>query len=246
MANYLRTQLITHDTERAAARHYDRLSAIYGTLISNFSNGPVLDIGPGRGELLTVLSANLSDGSSEIFSIDIDDEVARHIATSYPATTALHGDPIEILANEERKFEAIFILHVLEHLEVNYAIRLLTEIRRSLAPGGSVIMEVPNSACTFVGNTIYSSDITHKTPYTSVSLKQICRMAGFEDIEITGIRPTGSGPIRWIQRVMTSILIATDRLFHKIYLPSWKFLHEATIYAVCKKPLAPNQTPEKC
>ncbi len=241
MANYLNTQLITSDTERTASRHRERLFAVYGTLISDFSNGPVLDIGPGRGELLTVLSATLSDVSSHVFSIDIDDGVVRHIEATHPETTALHGDPVEILANGDQKFQAIFMLHVLEHLEVDYAIRLLTEAGRSLAPGGSLIMEVPNGACTFVGSTIYSSDITHKTPYTSVSLKQVCRMAGFEHIAVTGVRPTGSGPIKLIQRAMLSMLIAIDKLLHKIYLPSWDFLHEATIYAVCRKPDAGNQ-----
>lgn len=144
------------------------------------------------------------------------------------------ADPIQFLRGSDRKFSAVFMLHVLEHLETGYATELLQEVHQHLNEDGLLLIEVPNNACSYVGNTIQSSDITHLTAYTSVSLKQICRLAGFVNIEVYGIRPKGTSIARLIQRAAVAFLVMADRIRHKILLPSWSFLHEPTIYVVCR------------
>ena len=227
MPGYLTSQLQSSEALAAAASQRQRLRDSYGHLLSDLQAGPLLEIGPGRGELLEVLSRALPGNKrSEICAVDIDSEVASHIRKTHPDVTTVLQDPSQ--------FAAVFMLHVLEHLEADYAISLLSEIRQHLRSGGLLLIEVPNMACSHVGTTIQCSDITHKVAYTSISLKQVCAMAGFADIEIAGIRPSVSSPARLAQRTAIALLILADRLKHKIFLPSWRFLHEPTIYAVCR------------
>lgn len=233
MPGYFSSQLKTDETEAAARRQCGRLRATYGDLISRIVDGPVLDIGPGRGELLEVLADFPGCAERELWAIDTDREVAEHVMQHYPGAKAIHGDPVDVLQDSEARFSAIFMLHVLEHLDADYSVRLLTLLRQRLTSGGILVIEVPNSACSFVGNTIYSSDVTHKVPYTSISLKQVCRMAGFQHVEVLGIRPKGRSLPKLAQRLLTALLINIDRALHKILLPTWRFLHEPTIYAVC-------------
>ncbi len=235
MPGYLSSQLQSSEALAAAASQRQRLRDSYGHLLSDLQAGPLLEIGPGRGELLEVLSRALPGNKrSEICAVDIDTEVANHIRTTHPDVTTVLQDPIEFIRGGDRQFAAVFMLHVLEHLEADYAISLLSEIRQHLRSGGLLVIEVPNTACSHVGTTIQSSDITHKVAYTSISLKQVCTMAGFENIEVAGIRPRGRSPARLAQRTAIALLIFADRLRHKIFLPSWRFLHEPTIYAVCR------------
>ena len=235
MPGYLTSQLQSSEALAAAASQRQRLRDSYGHLLSDLQAGPLLEIGPGRGELLEVLSRALPGNKrSEICAVDIDSEVASHIRKTHPDVTTVHQDPIQFIRGGDRQFAAVFMLHVLEHLKADYAVNLLSEIRQHLRSGGLLVIEVPNTACSHVGTTIQSSDITHKVAYTSISLKQVCTMAGFDNIEIAGIRPRGNSPARLAQRTAIALLIQADRLRHKIFLPSWRFLHEPTIYAVCR------------
>ncbi len=243
MSGYFSSQLNTDETEAAARRQCARLGATYGHLIAGIGDGPVLDIGPGRGELLEVLAGLPGSAKRQLWAIDTDREVTVHIMQRYTGVKAVHGDPVDVLQDSDTRFSAIFMLHVLEHLDADYAVRLLTLLRQRLASDGVLVIEVPNSACSFVGNTIYGSDVTHKVPYTSISLKQVCRMAGFEQIEVVGIRPKGGGLLKLLQRALTALLMAVDAAVHRILLPAWRFLHEPTIYAVCRATKEPHPAP---
>lgn len=234
MPGYLNSQLQTPEATAAAARQCERLWNTYGEFLSTLRDGPVLEIGPGRGEFLSLLTGGASSANRDIYAVDIDREVVDHTRERFPTVTITHSDAREYIQAGHCQFAAVFMLHVLEHLDADHATALLAAIREQLLPGGIAVIEVPNSACSHVGNTIHSSDITHRVAYTSISLRQICRLAGFTSIEVAGIRPRGNSPARLAQRVAIALLITLDRIRHKIFLPSWHFLHEPTIYAVCK------------
>lgn len=229
---YFDSQLQSKAHLKAARLQTSRLHKNYGAFIDKFKEGNVLEIGPGRGELLSLFP--VSD-KVNLVALDIDEGVIGHIGTHLPHVNAVNGDAINILKNSNDKFDLVFMLHVLEHLETTFAVELLEQIGCSLVEGGSLIMEVPNNACTFVGNSIQSADYTHVAAYNSLSLEQICVAAGLKVIKVMGIRPKGKSPVRLIQRLLFGCLIGLDKAIHKILIPAWDFKHEPTIYIHCKK-----------
>lgn len=56
MPGYLNSQLQTPEATAAAARQCERLWNTYGEFLSTLRDGPVLEIGPGRGEFLSLLT----------------------------------------------------------------------------------------------------------------------------------------------------------------------------------------------
>lgn len=230
--SYFESQLMGKAHLKAARLQSARVLKNYGSFIRGVKNGNVLDIGPGRGELLNLFEQK--NGVS-LYALDIDQEVVRNINETLPHVITHTGCPIEFLRSSNEEFELIFMLHVLEHLEKGYALRLLEQINESLSPMGRLIIEVPNNSSSFVGGSMQSSDYTHVSAYNSISLEQICNAASLEVIEVVGIRPKGNNPIRLLQRLLFSLLVTVDKIAHKILLPSWEFKHEPTIYVHCVK-----------
>jgi SAM-dependent methyltransferase len=83
----------------------------------------------------------------------------------------------ELQENREERFDLISMSHVLEHLTdpVGY----LSELRRSwLTPDGWLFLEVPN----LYGH--FSYEVAHLFSFTSHSLEQVIRKAGFRVVQL--------------------------------------------------------------
>ena len=83
----------------------------------------------------------------------------------------------ELQENKEERFDLISMSHVLEHLTDPVA--YLSELRRSwLNPDGWLFLEVPN----LYGH--FSYEVAHLFSFTSHSLEQVIRKAGFRVIQL--------------------------------------------------------------
>ncbi|HEV8650191.1 MAG TPA: class I SAM-dependent methyltransferase [Actinomycetes bacterium] len=145
---------------------------------------PVLDLGCGRGEFLSLLD----DAGIKGQGVDSDEgmvekarargfEVACEDAIEY-----LHGDPAP------GPFNGVFCAHFVEHLTPDQLARLLAGVRRVLAPGGKFIAATPNPACYAVLTHDFWRDPTHVRFYDGPLLEFFCRQAGFE-VEEVGPNP---------------------------------------------------------
>jgi len=227
--NYLQIQLLRNDKKINQIRTIDRIKNNYGQFINGHQDGKVIDIGPGRGEMIQVYK---DLGFQNISCIDIAEDVVDHIQNCYEIESILTENTAHYFESKENNFSVVTMLHVLEHIDILYATKLLRAINKSLTKDGILIIEVPNSANMFTGNAIWSSDITHKTQYTNMSLEQILLLSDFLNVQIHGIKPKGLSPARLIQRLLIYLLDKMQIILTSIYLPPERFIHSPTIFAV--------------
>jgi SAM-dependent methyltransferase len=115
--------------------------------------------------------------------------IARRVALDFDAHFApqLRSDGIDfVLADMEkgwfpladRSFDLIAMTSTLEHL--NCPDTIATEIRRVLAPGGTVFITVPDI---LKYRWKFWNDVTHKRPFTKNALEFLFQTHGFETLD---------------------------------------------------------------
>lgn len=145
-----------------------------------FPEGPVLDVGAGRGYFLEALAAR----GVEAVGIDISEEAA----------TAGHQIGIEILVEDAFTYlprrtdlAGIYLSHVIEHLDPQRADELLGLARDSLRLGGTIVIVTPNPGDWLTLSHIFWLDPTHVRPYPIALIGAMLEAAGFS-IEASGLR----------------------------------------------------------
>jgi O-antigen chain-terminating methyltransferase len=139
----------------------------------------VLDIGCGRGEMLSALK----DAGIAARGIDLNTEmvaVARERgldATAADALGYLSTVPDESLGG-------IIATQVIEHLEPSYLMRLLDAAAQKLQPGAPIVLETINPACWLAFFSSYIRDFTHVRPVHPETLQYLLRASGFARVEI--------------------------------------------------------------
>ena len=164
-----------HHVRRMVAYH----RRILGPWINGLSPGEALDIGCGMGFAILALREL---GFTEARGIDTD---RQQIAACkrLGITAELVEDSIDYLASFESRFQLVTLLDVLEHVPVCHQIELLRAIHRSLAPGGCIVIQVPNASSPLASRWRYN-DFTHYSSFTEHSLRFVLLNAGFGDVKI--------------------------------------------------------------
>ncbi len=231
--SYLVTQLLPGDSPIRRSRIIQRIHRNYGKYFDQTNEGIVLDIGPGRGELLEYLISQRR--FTQVEAIDICPDVVSFCNTQFPGCVKHIADTTAFLNERAGHYSVITMMQVLEHICVDDAIELLKAAHRALRSDGKIIIEVPNSANFFTGLCLQSSDITHRTAYTNISLHQILKTCGYSVIDIFGIVAPCNHPLRAVQLLLLYLLNMLQKTICRIYLPSMRFLYDATIFAVARK-----------
>jgi 2-polyprenyl-3-methyl-5-hydroxy-6-metoxy-1,4-benzoquinol methylase len=141
----------------------------------------VLELGCGNGLFLKflkhigVVDFLGVDGDSRVRE-DMPPELARHLAIA-DFETFFHDDAAG------RRFDRIVLFDVLEHFTLDDAIAMLVRIGDLLAPGGRVVIRVPNMASPFALS-IHFGDITHRAAFTPASIRQAARVANYETLAV--------------------------------------------------------------
>jgi len=118
--------------------------------------GPVLDVGCGMG--FTVLALRQL-GFNDCRGIDTDTsqiEACRRIGLDAEKVS----DSIAYLTNRPNQFQVITLLDVLEHVPVARQVHMMRAIHNALAPGGRVLVQVPNANSPLAARWRYG-DFTH-------------------------------------------------------------------------------------
>jgi 2-polyprenyl-3-methyl-5-hydroxy-6-metoxy-1,4-benzoquinol methylase len=141
-------------------------------------DGPVLDIGCGRGELLGLLQ----DAGVEARGIDADaDMVAYARGDGLEVEQADLIDYLEGLSADS--LGAIFMGQVVEHLPAPTLVRALRLAAAKLRPGGVLVAETINPLSPIALRN-YFADLTHAQPLVPQTLELLARQSGFAHTEI--------------------------------------------------------------
>jgi len=136
----------------------------------------VLDYGCGYGQTLKALSqAGLN---------------AKGFDVSSNAISVCHDQGLIAYTAEEdiecAYYDAVIMMHVLEHIEKDQMIETLKKVKRYLKPGGFLVLAVPNAQSN-TGPYWRYEDFTHNWLFTSGSLGFILKAAGASNIQFLDV-----------------------------------------------------------
>jgi SAM-dependent methyltransferase len=138
---------------------------------------PVLDLGCGRGEFLSLLR----DAEIEAKGVDVDPDMVGYAqgegldVEQIGAVEYLEGLP-------EGSLGGIFAAQLLEHLPAPTVVRLLELAAEKLRPGGLLVAETINPVSPLALRN-YFADLTHAQPLVPETLELLARQAGFSSVE---------------------------------------------------------------
>ena len=178
-----------------------------------------LEIGCGTGLFLAYLKAK---GVDQLSGIDHDPALAVVIPEAVRDRFSCR-DAHDLLADPAQgPFDRVVMLDVLEHFPPEDACRLLQSIRGRLTPGGKVVVKVPNAGSPW-GLQYQFGDLTHRTQFSPIALRQLADAAGY------------GRPLIYAQRQGSRRRMVSDALVHRFL--SWALLTppefwSANLYAV--------------
>lgn len=144
----------------------------------------VVDLGCGRGELLSVLA----EAGVGAVGVDSNPEQANGAATS--GQEVVIADILEFLSDRATEsLDVVIALHVMEHLTFQHQATLLCEANRALKRGGRLILETPNPENLRVGAWKFHIDPTHLKPLPPELLTLMVEHAGFSEIRVARLHP---------------------------------------------------------
>lgn len=145
------------------------------------AQGPVLELAPGRGEMLGLLR----EEGIEAYGIDIDEgmvEQGRAAGLDVRLADAVEG----LRAAADGTLGGVFSAHFVEHLQPEVVAEVIRESARALAPGGHFVAATPNAGCLSVLGHDFWRDPTHIRFYEPRLLAFYCAEAGLEVVETGG------------------------------------------------------------
>lgn len=143
------------------------------------STHPVLEIGPGRGELQELFKEN----NIKAYGVDMDKAMVEH-STNLGLDVRL-GDGIKHLASlEDNSLSGIIAIQVVEHLDVETIENLAKLANQKLVSGGKIILETINPISLLALSSHYFRDPTHVQPLHPETLEYVLSLNGLVKDEI--------------------------------------------------------------
>lgn len=164
----------------------------YAALVARFEEGPVVDVGCGRGEALELLA----ERGIEAAGVDPDETLVEEACRRGLAASV--GDGVAALAErDDASLGGVFLGHVVERLAPQQVVDVVGEAARALRPGGLLVARTvnPRSLRAHAG-ALYRGPIPAR-PVDPDYLVFLCGAAGFAGIEVEppAVAPDGScGP----------------------------------------------------
>lgn len=202
----------------------------YKKYFPNKENASVLDIGIGRGEMLTCMK----NWGYDYLGVDISPSTVG-FCKSIKLNCELTDNTTNWLKEREGEFELITCLDVLEHIPKEYVIEFLISMRKALKENGTLIIQVPNLQSPF-GYLHHFNDFTHVNGFVEHSLAQVLITAGFDKFTFWGFEELYQKNIKVkIRKILRVALQKAVRFARAINCnPNPKIL-DPVLYAIIKK-----------
>jgi O-antigen chain-terminating methyltransferase len=149
------------------------------------AGGPrVLDVGPGRGEWLALLA------EAGVPAAGVEDNEGMVERLRSRGLAVVHADAVRYLDSvPPGSLDAVTAFHVVEHLDLEVLLALLTAVHRALRPGGLFVAETPNPTNLVMGACNFHLDPTHLVPIPPAQLDFLVGSAGFTELETWALHP---------------------------------------------------------
>lgn len=144
----------------------------------------VIEVGPGRGELLSLLKENNIDA----VGVELDDAMCEVLKEKN--LNFIKNDAISYLKNlENASVSSIIAIQVVEHLSVDDLKIFINESKRVLQGGGSFIVETVNPVSLVALSSNFFRDPTHKMPLNPDTLSYMVKLSGLSVKSILPLSP---------------------------------------------------------
>jgi SAM-dependent methyltransferase len=193
----------------------------------------ILEIGCGYGRNLLALK-ELGYGNAE--GVDISAEAVCYASDVLGLSNVRQASATDQLGagDEGGDFDAILLIDVLEHLEVQESLHVIAAARRLLRPGGCVVIQVPNAVAPMAPN--LHADITHYRAYTTYSMEQTLRMAEFSEMRFFELPPHVHGMASLARRILWAVCFKPllKAFMLAAYGGSWGGIYTLNLLAVAR------------
>jgi len=139
-------------------------------------NLSVLEVGCGTGLFLTYL---MDKGVTDLTGVDPEPRVLDHMPPAIRGRVRIATIDAFLDGDGGRTYDRIALFDVFEHFSPYEGVALLERLDQVLAPGGQIVIRVPNASSP-LGLRHQYGDLTHKAAYTPDSLAQAAAAAGLE------------------------------------------------------------------
>jgi SAM-dependent methyltransferase len=139
----------------------------------------VVDLGSGRGEWLTLLRAH------GVPAHGVDANEAFVAAGRSHGLDMVHGDAVAHVQNLPPESVALVTaFHLIEHVDVDTLLALLSAAHRALRAGGGILLETPNPNNLRMAACDFYNDPTHRSPLPPDLTEYLVTACGFVDVEV--------------------------------------------------------------
>jgi O-antigen chain-terminating methyltransferase len=178
------------DTFRGTAAEVTaKVEPYVADVLATPGDGPVVDVGCGRGEWLALLAEH------EVAAYGVDTNAVVVERCREAGLDVRPGDALAHLREvEPGSVRAVTSFHVVEHLSLDTLVGLIDAALVALQPGGALILETPNPTNLNVGAASFYLDPTHLKPLHPQFLEFLVRQRGFATVEGRYLNPEG-GPM---------------------------------------------------
>ena len=167
----------------------------------------IADLACGYGALIYCLKKL---GYCNVKGVDISSEQVN-LAHAFGLDEIECEDMVNFLRNNERSFDVIFLMDILEHLNKRELLDLLDQVRKALRQNAIVIIHVPNAEGIF-GMGIRYGDLSHDNCFTPQSIRQALSVCGFHSIACYEDKPVVHGVKSLIRHILWKFLTVPVRL----------------------------------
>lgn len=236
--SYVKTHW-TH-THSQSIDEYELMAKVYKKRFREYlpenKDALIADVACGPGHFVYFLKEL---GYTKVVGTDLSEEQVA-AAREFGLKEVEHGDLFDYLRDKKGKFDLLAANHIIEHLDKDETLEFLDTLYAALKPGGSLIIGTINTS-SLMGAGALSVDFTHLQGFTPISLAQVLRVCGFEDIDIHGDEPVVHNfsslcraslwkVVKWFLKIYVTIERGSGRSLWKKHL-----CFEPSMFAVARK-----------
>lgn len=166
----------------------------------DYNTYPIVDIGCGRGELLSVLKRY----SLNATGVDINYAMVKR--ANELGLRAEQADAIKYLARvKPGSLGAVTGMHIIEHIPFESLLEMFDHTYKALADGGIAAFETPNPENMLVSTYSFYMDPSHLHPLPPPLIVHALETVGFTDVEVVYRHDAGERTKKYTDQLMTDL-----------------------------------------